>query len=182
MADHLSNGMARTPIRRHHLIEEAKAELDVAYDEVKRAEQALMELEFEYNERIHAAVSDPARNDAAATRALTEEKESRQDSLSVDTLYELQNAAVQRFAAISAAFTIVLSVDDQAMAVDLIRNILFTREEWRSRKVDVDRALRDFARGLRGYMRQESTEENDEKVRTAWQQIEHLLKALDHGK
>ncbi len=39
-------------VRRHHLIEEAKAELDLAYNEVKRAETRIMELEFEFNERI----------------------------------------------------------------------------------------------------------------------------------
>jgi len=39
-------------IRRHHLIEEAKAELDLAYDAVKRAEKSVMDLEFAYNERM----------------------------------------------------------------------------------------------------------------------------------
>ena len=39
-------------MRRHHLIEEAKAELDIAYEEVKRAELGIMALEFEYNQKI----------------------------------------------------------------------------------------------------------------------------------
>ena len=39
-------------MRRHHLIEEAKAELDIAYEEVKRAESGIMALEFEYNQKI----------------------------------------------------------------------------------------------------------------------------------
>ena len=35
-------------IRRHHLIEEAKAELDVAYEGVKQAEHEIMGLEYTY--------------------------------------------------------------------------------------------------------------------------------------
>ena len=40
-------------LRCHHLIEESKAELDLAYEEVKRAEQKIMALEQEYNQRIN---------------------------------------------------------------------------------------------------------------------------------
>ena len=34
-------------MRRHHLIEEAKAELDIAHEGVKSAENEIMALEFE---------------------------------------------------------------------------------------------------------------------------------------
>ena len=43
---------AELAVRRHHLIEEAKAELDLAYEEVKRAEHKIMSFEQEYNEHI----------------------------------------------------------------------------------------------------------------------------------
>ena len=163
----------RKRLRRHHLIEEAKTELDVAYDEVKRAEQTIMELEHEYNERIHGLADDAV---GPAVAALTAEKESRQEEIRIDALYELQGAAVDRFAAISAAFAIVHSVEDVAMAVDLVRNILFAGDEVRARKVEIDRAIRDFVRGLRTYSREDSGPENDQKVRVAWMKIEDILR------
>ena len=42
-------------IRRHHLIEEAKAELDLAYEAVKRAENRLIALDVEFGDKIAAA-------------------------------------------------------------------------------------------------------------------------------
>ena len=42
-------------IRRHHLIEEAKTELDLAYEAVKRAENRLIALDVEFGDKIAAA-------------------------------------------------------------------------------------------------------------------------------
>lgn len=61
-------------VRRHHLLEEAK--LDIAYEEVKRAEQESMAYEAEYTEKSKAL------NGAADTlRALMAEKEAHQENL-----------------------------------------------------------------------------------------------------
>ena len=154
-------------IRRHHLIEEAKAELDLAYEEVKRAEQAVMALEFEYNERLHHVSGD-------AMTELIAEKERKQESYSLDALYEMQNEAAQRFALVSAAFAIVSSVADEEMSLDLIKRILFRRDFLRRHKLEVDRHIRAFHRGLREYMRKESSAEADTAVRTAWGEIERM--------
>ncbi len=170
-------GQPRGRLRRHHLIEEAKTELDVAYDEVKRAEQAIMDLEIEYNERI-AALGPGDRETGIAS--LTREKETRQEGVGIELLYEVQSAAVDRFAAISAAFAIVHSVDDASMAMDLIRNILFANEDIRARKVEIDRAIRAFVDGLRTYSREDSSPDNDQKVRLAWMRIEEILR--DYGR
>jgi hypothetical protein len=156
-------------IRRHHLIEEAKAELDLAYDEVKRAEQAVMALEFEYNEKLHHVPAD-----SPAGGELIAEKERKQEAHNLDALYEMQNEAAQRFALVSAAFAIVSSVPDEDMSLDLIKRILFRRDFLRRHKMEVDRHIRGFHRGLRDYMRKESSPEADQAVRSAWSEIERM--------
>ena len=155
-------------IRRHHLIEEAKAELDLAYEEVKRAEHAVMELEFEYNERLRdIPQSSPEQGQLIA------EKEAKQEAHTLDALYEMQNEAAQRFALVSAAFAIVSSVQDEDMSLDLIKRILFRRDFLRRNKMEVDKHIRSFHRGLRDYMRKESSPE-DSVVRTSWMEIERM--------
>jgi hypothetical protein len=160
-------------MRRHHLIEEAKAELDVAYEEVKRAEAKIMRLELDYNERIKTA--DTGNGAAADIAAMTAEKGAIQDSVDLEALYDLQSSAVERFSKVSAAFAIVASVDDQGVCVDLMRNILFHDGQAGAKKRDVDAALRTFAQGLRAYSRQEANPTNDRKVRESWTAIETLI-------
>lgn len=163
-------------IRRHHLIEEAKAELDLAYEEVKRAEHAVMELEFEYNERLRDVPQSSEQQGL-----LIAEKERKQEGHSLDALYEMQNETAQRFALVSAAFAIVSSVPDETMSLDLIKRILFRREFLRRNKMEVDKHIRSFHRGLRDYMRKESSPEADSTVRAAWAEIERMtaLQAKD---
>ncbi len=158
-------------VRRHHLIEESKAELDVAYDEVKHAEQAIMALEQEYNERIQQA-------NGSDVSALMAEKEARQEKYNLEHLYALQTVAVERFAKVSAAFTIVASVEDDEVAVDLLRNILFTGQEIRENKLVIDKALKPFVSGLRSYMREDSNQDTDKKVRESWTAVEGILRRL----
>ncbi len=156
-------------IRRHHLIEEAKAELDLAYEEVKRAEHAVMSLEFEYNERMHHVPGD-----SPEAAVLIAEKEQKQEAHCLDALYDMQNETAQRFALVSAAFAIVSSVPDEDMSLDLIKRILFRRDFLRRHKMEVDKHIRGFHRGLREYMRKESSSEADQAVRTAWAEIERM--------
>ena len=162
-------------MRRHHLIEEAKAELDVAYEEVKRAEHELMDLEFEYNERVKS-LNGHADPDALAE--LLREKEDRQQALDLEELYGMQRCTTQRFALVSACFGLVGSVKDQAMTVDLIKRLLFQQDELRRNKVLIDRNLRSFQSSLRDYMLKDSSATNDETVRQSWGAIEELLRGL----
>lgn len=162
-------------IRRHHLIEEAKTELDVAYEEVKRAETNIMALEQEYNERI-TVLSGHNGASSEAIRSLAVEKESRQELHDIEALYRLQGSAVERFALISSAFTIVGSIEDVAISVDLLKNILFRKDEIGANKIEIDRTLRKFSGGLKAYTREESNSENDRKVRQSWTTIETMLR------
>lgn len=165
-------------MRRHHLIEEAKAELDVAYEEVKRSEQEIMAYEASYNEKSKQLNGDGA---ADGISALMAEKEARQDKLGIDELYALQQVAVERFAQISSVFTIVNSVEARPVAVDLIRQILFRTEDARSRRVEIDGLIREFVKSLKDYTKLESSIENDRKVRNSWGGIEDLLRDMGRG-
>lgn len=160
-------------VRRHHLIEEAKAELDLAYNEVKRAETRIMELEFEFNERIKSEQSNGS--DLAEIQALNEEKERVQSAFDIEQLYDVQNEAVQRFARISSSFAIVSSIDDEKITVDLIKRLLFKEGAIRVNKLSIEKKIRTFQEGLREYMRKDSNQSNDRKVRENWAALEGML-------
>ncbi len=160
-------------VRRHHLIEEAKAELDLAYNEVKRAETRIMELEFEFNERIKAEQANGS--DLGKVQKLNEEKEGCQSQFDIERLYEVQNEAVQRFARISASFAIIGSVEDEKITVDLIKRLLFQDDAIRVNNITIEKNIRTFQKGLREYMRTESNKANDRKVRENWAALEAML-------
>ena len=163
-------------VRRHHLIEESKADLDLAYEEVKRAEQKIMELEREYNERINGV--DPANgvDYQAVIGEIMQEKEAIQAKISIEVLYEIQGLAIEKFSMMSAAFAIVSSVEESAMSSDLLRQLLFKNGEQRHLRVDIDKSVRQFSKGLRAYNREAASHENDVLVRESWAAIESLLR------
>ena len=160
-------------VRRHHLIEEAKAELDLAYNEVKRAETRIMELEFEFNERMKSQQNNGS--DLAEIQVLNEEKERLQSDFDIEQLYDVQNEAVQRFARISSSFAIVSSIDDEKISVDLIKRLLFKEDAIRVSNLSIEKNIRTFQEGLREYMRKDSNQSNDRKVRENWAALEGML-------
>ena len=160
-------------VRRHHLIEEAKAELDLAYNEVKRAETRIMELEFEFNERIKAEQNNGS--GLEKIQNLNDEKEGCQSQFDIERLYEVQNGAVQRFARISASFAIIGSIEDEKITVDLIKRLLFQDDAIRVNNLTIEKNIKTFQRGLREYMRTESNKANDRKVRENWAALEAML-------
>ncbi len=160
-------------IRRHHLLEEAKAELDIAYEEVKRAEREVMACEALYNEKSKAM-----NGSGDELRALMAEKEARQEAFGIAELYELQRSAIQRFAQISSVFTIVHSVESEKVAIDLIGQLLFRAKDAPSKRIEFNQAIRKFACSLRSYSVEESSIENDHKVRDSWRVIENILEEV----
>jgi hypothetical protein len=162
-------------VRRHHLIEEAKAELDVNYEEVKRAELQIVECEARHKEKSKQLNGSGT---AEQMRELMAEKVARQGRYGINGLYNMQRAAIERFAQISAVFTVVHSVDSTPVAADLIRQILFRADDIRSRRVEVDKAIQKFTFNLRAYSIEESTLETDRKVRDIWADIETLLSEI----
>ena len=163
-------------MRRHHLIEEAKAELDLAYEEVKRAENKIMGLEQEYNDRIGTVTkANGAEYQAKISQAMAE-KEAIQAKIDIESLYQLQGMAFDKFSLMSSAFAIVSSVEERAMSSDLLRKLLFKTKELRERKIEIDRSVRAFSKGLTAYSREDSSHENDKLVRDSWAEIESLLR------
>ena len=163
-------------LRRHHLIEESKAELDLAYEEVKRAEQKIMALEQEYNQRINGVDSANGIDYQAAISDIMGEKEAIQAKIGIEDLYDLQGMAIEKFAMMSSAFAIISSVEETAMGSDLLRELLFKNGEQRKYRIEIDKSVRAFSKGLRAYNRQEASHENDILVRRSWARIEELLR------
>jgi hypothetical protein len=157
-------------MRRHHLIEEAKAELDVAYEEVKRAERSIMALESEYNDRLKSVDCGELN-----VTDLMAEKEKRQNDFHIDDLYILQKETIERFARVSSAFTILGGVDFDGVGVDLVRGLLFHKKEARARKREIDGAIREFAHNLRSFSLEDDSADYDSSVRESWAAIERLL-------
>ena len=164
-------------IRRHHLLEEAKAELDIAYEEVKRAEREVMACEALYNEKSKAM-----NGSGDELRALMAEKEARQEAFGIAELYEYVAAGNVRpeemFAMISSVFTIVHSVESEKVAIDLIGQLLFRAKDAPSKRIEFNQAIRKFACSLRSYSVEESSIENDHKVRDSWRVIENILEEV----
>ncbi|MCH7930554.1 MAG: hypothetical protein IIA01_08640 [Proteobacteria bacterium] len=165
-------------MRRHHLIEEAKTELDLAYEEVKRAEHKIMRFEQVYNDRINDVTGHNGADADAVIETLTKEKGDVQAQIRIDELYRLQGVAVERFAMVSSAFAIVGSIDEVGMSVDLVRKLLFRTEEIRQRKIEIDRSVRQFSISLKSYSREDSSHENDRLVRESWSHIEDILRSF----
>lgn len=170
--------MTEQSVRLHHLIEEAKVELDLAYEEVKRAENRIMELEHEYNVRCSSITQANGSEYQATLRQTMEEKEAIQAAIDIETLYELQGMAVEKFGLMSSAFAIVASVEEPAMSGDLLRGLIFKSDEQREHKVDIDESVRAFSKGLQAYSREDSSHENDMIVRNSWAEIESLLRSF----
>lgn len=163
-------------VRRHHLIEESKVDLDLAYEEVKRAEHKIMDLEQEYNRRINGVDSSNGVDYQAVIGKIMQEKEDIQAKIDIEEMYEIQSIAIQKFAMMSSAFAIVSSVDESTMSYDLLRQLLFKNGEQRHLRIDIDKSVRQFSKGLRAYNHGEANRENDDLVRRAWARIEELLR------
>lgn len=164
-------------MRRHHLIEESKAELDLAYEEVKRAEQKIMAFEQEYNARANLIDQTNGADYQAVISEIMKEKETVQAKIRIEELYDLQGMAIEKFAMMSAAFAIVSSVEESSMGSDLLRKLLFKNGEKRDLFIDIEKSVRAFSRGLRAYNRESASHENDVLVRQSWARIEDLLRA-----
>ena len=162
-------------IRRHHLIEEAKAELDVVYEEVKRAENRLFTLDRDYGERI----ADVQRANGARMNENVEnlvvEREAQKDKIDVPSLYRLEKAALERFSILTAAFSTVCVVADADKAAEKLGGIVFRPGEFDS---DSREAMLTFVRHLRAYATGDASTENDKLIRESWSFIENALRSL----
>ncbi|MEM9751678.1 MAG: hypothetical protein AAF869_12080 [Pseudomonadota bacterium] len=161
-------------MKRHHLIEEAKSDLTVAHDEVRRTEGRVMELEEDYDLRLKCLGYDRGGVADADFRDLMREKERFQEALNLDDVYVIRQRAADRFCTVASAFAVAEAIDDAALAADTLRKLLFSGADYRSKKIVIDRMLRDFSQLVKADPG-EDPEAATQAVRTAWGRVEALL-------
>jgi hypothetical protein len=81
-------------IRRHQLIEEAKAELGLAYEAVKRSENRLIALDIEYGEKIAKAEQANGAKKPEKFANFLSECDKKKVSIDVGALYHLEKSAL----------------------------------------------------------------------------------------
>ena len=165
-------------IRRHHLIEEAKAELDLAYEAVKRSENRLIALDIEYGEKIAMAEQANGARMSVKIANFLSERDEKKVSVDVGALYHLEKSALERFSVLSAAFSTVCANSDVNLVSQTLENIVFRPGEYIKVGPDVKNAVRDFAHGLRAYTTESASPENDLIVRESWAVIEKTLRSF----
>ena len=162
--------------RRHHLIEEAKAELDIAYEEVKRAESRLIALERDYGERIGKIErANGAKMPERLARILTD-RDAERAAIDIPTAYLVEKATLERFSILTAAFSTVCVQPDPADAARTLESAVFRPGELEKTGKKVKKALKTFAQGLHAYTTEEASSENDRQVRDSWTLIEAALR------
>lgn len=163
-------------VRRHHLIEEAKAEVDVVYEEVKRIEGQLISLEREFGQKIAETRRLNGAQMPGRVEALLAERDTQKASIDALTLYHLEKATLERFAVLTAAFSTVCVSADAEEAEQALGSVVFRPGEMDQLDDEVRTALGRFAHGLRAYTMEDSSSENDRTVRESWAMIEQRLR------
>ena len=151
-----------------HFIYEIKRELDWAADEVKRTEAEVRRLEVEFSE-------DMKGQDEDEIKRLTEEKEHLQNRVGLHEAYGLQRRAASRFLMISQVYDIASankSAEDirEQLGTFMYRSI--------DESADQKDKLLELAEALKLYFSDGHSDEADEAVREAWQNIEETLRGL----
>lgn len=165
-------------IRRHHLIEEAKAELDLAYEAVKKAENRLITLDVEFGNKIAEAEKANGAKMPLKIEKLVTERDKKKRTVDIEALYKAEKSALERFSVLSAAFsTVCAHPDDESVALAL-GNTVFRPGEYIKIGPDVQKAVRRFASSLRAYTTEAASRENDRDVREAWSTIEQTLRSF----
>ncbi|MEE8393578.1 MAG: hypothetical protein V3R66_04475 [Rhodospirillales bacterium] len=156
-----------------HLQLEIKEKLDVAAGMVRRAEEAIMEMEFEYNERITALADGPGHDLRIAE--LTKEKEGRQEKLGLNEAYAAQEIAARRFALISRLYKIATEQKSPALLLEDLKDALSDNSSAFAATPNVDETVNRLAEALTAYLNYSLSDENDRKIRQVWSEIESLL-------
>ena len=159
---------------RRHLQQEIKDELDRAADQVKRTEESVMDLEFDYNERVEG-LPDGLGKDARIA-ALMKEKESRQEMLGLDKAYAVQKRVARDFALISRVYEIGCSQSTAYSMQGRLADFLFDASGGIGRAPGAEAAVGRLAEALKAYFKVSLNDDNDQKIRRAWAEIGDILK------
>ncbi len=154
-----------------HLQQEIKGELDSATRNVRRAEDLVMEMEFEYNERIANMASGLGQ--AAKIAELMKQKELRQESIGLENAYNAQKRVVRRFAMINDIYKIACAPTSRIIALTYIKGAVCRYSPTLATMPELDRIVKDLANALGDYLNGSLDDENDRKIRRLWQKIEY---------
>ena len=157
-------------IRRHHLIEEAKAELDLAFEEIKRAEKLFIENTQKTDIQYYKKTGTDPETHVTATGLHSPDY--------IQEIYKMQHAAVQRFSLISTCFAIVNMHEKHEIALDKLKHALFRGEELDTQTDTLNNLVEDFFNSLNDYTFIKCSKKNDMRVRNTWKNIEVFLKDL----
>lgn len=154
-----------------HLIYEVKRELDWATEELKKTEKDIMDLEFKFNEAIKGA-------DEEETKRLMDEKEHLQDRIGISETYTLQRNAAKRFYMLSHIFDIASSHSSTDTLRKELSAFLYRAIDGEPENADQKDKLLEMAEALMAYLNGGHTDEADEAIREAWQNIEETMRGL----
>jgi len=154
-----------------HLIYEIKHELDWAANEVKRTEDEVMKLEFDYNKAVENA-------DADEVQRLTQEKEGLQEKIGLHDAYALQRRAAQRFYMLSHVYDIASANKTSDVIRNHLSSFMYRSIDGTPENADQKDKLLELAEALMAYFADGHSDEADEAIREAWQNIEETLRGL----
>jgi len=154
-----------------HLIAEIKRELDWAAEEVRRTEGEVMRLEVEFNKSMDGA-------DEEEKKRLAEEKEHLQERIGLHDAYALQRRAASRFARLCHVFDIASTGQSSEIIREQLSRFLYRAIDGEAENADQKDKLLELAEGLMAYFADGHSDEADEAIREAWQNIEETMRGL----
>ncbi|SCA57193.1 hypothetical protein MTBPR1_40216 [Candidatus Terasakiella magnetica] len=154
-----------------HLIAEIKHELDWAAEEVKRTETEVMKLEVDFNKSMEG-------QDDAEIKRLTEEKEHLQERIGLHDAYSLQRRAASRFAMLCHVFDIASMGNTSDTLCEQLSRFLFRSVDGEAENKDQHEKLLELAEALIAYFADGHSDEADHAIRSAWQDLEEMLRAI----
>ena len=143
-------------IRRQHLIEEANAELDLAYEVVKRAENRLIALDIEFGDKITAAEKTNGAKCPKKSKSCLPNRIKEAFRGCGSTLY-YRKIGFRAFSGPMRCFlTVCTHLDDESIAL-APGNTGFRPGGYIKIGPDVEIAVRGFARSLGAYTTKEAS-------------------------
>ncbi len=156
---------------RHRLIEEAKAELDSVFQEVKREEYALMASLRERRDGLAAANGGDLEKASRCAFAEAAEERTR-----LSELYVLQRAAVMRFSMLCKAHEAVWLADDPEDAFARLCEVFYRQGQCDMANSAPD--VRVLAESMDRWFHEGDEGETDVAVRAAWQSLESKFREM----
>jgi len=155
-----------------HLLAEIKRELDWAAEEVKRTESEFKRLEDKFSASIKEAP------DAGEVKRLQEEKEHLQGRVGLHDAYALQTRAASRYATLCQVFEIASKAQTAKKIREELSRFMYRAIDGEPANADQMDKLLELSEGLRAYFSDGHSDEADEAIREAWQNIEETIRGL----